>query len=277
MSDSIVVGVTGTPAARRAVDWAVARAASRGQDVVLLTVVGGAIGAVGEAEVLATAVAAAESVVAAEADRVRAEGVTVTARASHGNPTTELIDAAKDAALLVIASEPREHGRRNGPHGPHVVAGARCTVVVVPDVDIEGRHGIVVGIDGSDVSKKAIEFAAAEADRLGEPLIAVSAWSPVVVPGDLTMYPDMYVADLESATKGLVEGMTEGIRATYPDLEIVTRVEDGDPASVINDIAATARLAVVGTHGRTGFTRFLLGSTSEQVLQHLVTVTAVVR
>jgi nucleotide-binding universal stress UspA family protein len=277
MSGSIVVGVTGTPAARRAVDWAAARAASLGEDLVLLTVVGGAIGAVGEAEVLERAVEAAQSVVSAEADRVRAEGVRVTTRATHGNPTAELVDASQDAGLLVIASEARENGRHNGPHGPHVVAGAQCAVVVVPDIDLADRQGVVVGVDGSDVSRAAVAFAAAEAARLGEPLIAVSAWSPVVVPGDFTMYPDMYVADLEASTRGLLDAMTEDVRAEHPGLEIVTRAVEGDAASVVNDAAATARLTVVGTHGRTGFTRFLLGSTSEQILQHLATVTAVVR
>jgi nucleotide-binding universal stress UspA family protein len=277
VSDSIIVGVTQTPASRRAVDWAVARAAALGNEVVLLTVVGGAIGAVGEDEVLARAVEAAQAFVSAEADRVRATGVTVTARASHGNPTTALVDASEGAALLVLASEAREHGRRNGPHGPHVVAGARCPVVVVPDVDTADRRGVAVGVDGSDVSKDAIAFAAAEASRLGEPLIAVAAWSPVVVPGDFTMYPDMYMTDLEASAKGLVEAMTEDVRAAHPELEIVARVEEGDPAAVVNDVAATARMAVVGTHGRTGFSRFLLGSTSEQVLQHAATVTAVVR
>ncbi|MFX8339423.1 universal stress protein, partial [Acinetobacter baumannii] len=84
---SIVVGVTGTPASRRAVDWASARAAALGQEVVLLTVVGGAIGAVGEDAVLAQAVEAAGTVVEGEADRVRAAGVPVSTRVSRGNPT----------------------------------------------------------------------------------------------------------------------------------------------------------------------------------------------
>jgi len=278
MSDSIIVGVTDAPSSRYAVDWAVARAATRGQDVVLFTIVGGAVGAVGEDEVLERALAAAQAAADAEAARVGASGVAVTTRVARGNPTTELIEASEDAALLVIGSDHRAHGKgRNGPHGPHVVAGSRCPVVVVPDVDTEGRHGIVVGVDGSDVSGKAIAFAAAEASRLGEPLIAVSAWSPVVIPGDFTMYPEMYVTDLESSTRALVDGMLEDVRAAYPQLEIETRVEEGDPSTVVNDIAATARMTVVGTHGRTGFTRFLLGSTSAQVLEHLATVTAVVR
>jgi nucleotide-binding universal stress UspA family protein len=278
MSDSIIVGVTRAPSSRRAVDWAVDRAVTHGQDVVLFTVVGGAIGAVGEEEVLAQALHAAEALVSAEADRVRAAGIAVTTRVTHGNPTAVLVEASAEAALLVIGSDHRADGRgRSGPHGPHVVAAARCPVVVVPDLDTDGRRGIVVGVDGSDVSRTAVDFAAAEALRLGEPLIAVSAWAPVVISGDFTMYPEMYVSDLESSTGALVDRMLEDVRAAHPELVVETRVEEGDPATVVNDIAADARMTVVGTHGRTGLTRFFLGSTSEQVLARLATVTAVVR
>ncbi len=266
-----------TPAARHAVDWAVSRAAATGQKLVLFTVVGGAIGAVGEDAVLAQALEAAEQFVAGEAQRAREVGVEVATRVAHGNPTAALIEASADADLLVIASDRRDRGHHSGPHGPHVVAGAHCPVVVVPDIDTAGRHGVVVGVDGSDVSAAAVRFAAAEAARLGEPLIAVSAWSPVIIQGDFTMYPEMYVNDLESSTQALVDGMVADVRAAYPQLEIQTRAEEGDPAGVVNDAAADALLAVVGTHGRTGLTRFLLGSTSEQVLHHLATVTAVVR
>ncbi|WP_426323964.1 universal stress protein [Microbacterium sp. E-13] len=60
-------------------------------------------------------------------------------------------------------------------------------------------------------------------------------------------------------------------------LEVVRRVERGYPSQIINELAADARLAVVGSHGRGALARFLLGSIGQEVLARLATVTAVVR
>ena len=51
---------------------------------------------------------------------------------------------------------------------------AHCPVVVVPDIDLAGRRGVIVGVDGSAVSGKLIDFAAAEAARTGDPLTVVA-------------------------------------------------------------------------------------------------------
>ena len=71
--------------------------------------------------------------------------------------------------------------------------------------------------------------------------------------------------------------LADEARKSHPHLDVTVHVDEGDPAAVITEVAASARLAVVGTHGRTGLARFLLGSVSTQVLEHLTTVTAAVR
>jgi nucleotide-binding universal stress UspA family protein len=149
--------------------------------------------------------------------------------------------------------------------------------VVVPDVDVSKRSGVVVGVDGSPASEKAIAFAAAEADRLGEPLIAVSAWTPLEVPRNMAVYPAEYLENMEKLTAEALGLSLAGLSSRYPDLEIDRRVERGYPSQIINDLASSARLAVVGSHGRGALARFLLGSVSQDVLGRLATVTAVVR
>jgi len=277
--DIIVVGVTSAPAARRAVDWAAQRAADRRMALELLAVVGGAIGAVGEASVLDSALAGAHELVEAEAERVRALGIEVRTRVERGNPVAKLLDAANDAALLVIGSDYRGPGSgpARGAHGVRIAAGARCPVVVVPDLDFSGRSGIVVGVDGSPVSEQAVAFAAAEADRLGERLIAVSVWTPLEAPGNMGVYPIEYLENMAALTEEAQAVALAGLRQQYPDLEIERRVERGYPSQIINQLAANARLAVVGSHGRGALARFLLGSISHEVLARLATVTAVIR
>jgi nucleotide-binding universal stress UspA family protein len=278
MAGRIIVGVTGAPVARRAVDWAVARAARTHQPVELIAVVGGAIGAVGEAEVLGAAQTASQQLLDSEAARI--QGVEVTTRVASGNPIAVLVEASADAAMLVIGSDYRGGGTgpARGVHGMRIAAGSKCPVVVVPDRDLGEGAGIVVGVDGSDVSEHAIEFAAAEADRLGETLVAVSVWTPLHTPRTaMEVYPDLYLANMQSAAEETLALSLAGISSRHPDLKVVRRAERGHPSQVLSEIARDARLVVVGTHGRGAVARFLLGSISQELLSHLPTATAVVR
>lgn len=280
MSSTIVVGVTGGPETSRAADWAKARAAATGQSVQLLGVVGGAVGAVGEGPVVESAMAATQELLDAEAARLSEPGVTVTTRVVVGDPVTALIAASKDAGLLVLGSGYRgaDAGPARGSHGIRIVAASSCPVAVVPDIELEGRRGVVVGVDGSPVSDAAIHFAAEEAERLGEPLIAACVWTPVASPRHAPMvFPDQYRANMNELTRETLAGALKGVRERHPDLQVEEHVAEGYPALVINRLAADAQLAVVGSRGRGAVRRFLLGSVSHEVLQRLATVTAVVR
>lgn len=280
MADKIIVGVSGAPVSARAVDWAATRAAQRHQKLELLGVVGGAVGTVGEEELVTDARTRTQELLDAEAARISRDGLEVTTRVASGNPVAHLIEASADAALLVIGSDYKGPGSgpARGAHGVRIAAGAKCPVVVVPDLDLGERSGVVIGLDGSQTSEAALSFAAAEADRLGEKLVAVSVWTPLQAPRNgLAVYPDLYLTNMQTATEEIQSLALAGIAADFPDLEIERVVERGYPSHVINERAATARLAVVGTHGRGALARFLLGSISQEVLARLATVTAVVR
>ena len=280
MSSTIVVGVTGGPETSRAADWAAVRAAATGQSMQLLGVVGGAVGAVGEGPVVESAMTATQEMLDAEAARLSGSGATVTTRVVVGDPVTALIAASKDAAMLVLGSDYRgaDSGPARGSHGIRIVAASSCPVAVVPDIDLGDRRGVVVGVDGSAVSDAAIDFAADEAERLGERLIAVCVWTPVASPRHSPMvFPEQYRESMNELTRETLAASLAGVRERHPSLEIEEHVAEGYPATVINHLAADARLAVVGSRGRGAVRRFLLGSISHEVLQRLATVTAVVR
>lgn len=279
MVNEIVVGAVDTEAGHRAVEWAASRAAAHRQPLLLVGVVGGATGAVGEESVVEAAIDATTASLERLAAPLRDRGLQVDVRASAGNPVSVLIDASKDAALLVIGSDYRGpgHGPARGSHGVRIAAAARCPVIVVPETLAEARSGVVVGVDGSEVSEAATRFAAQEADRLGEPLIAVTVWTPVPLPRHVGAYPVEYMESMESIAAETLGVALGGLRQDFPDLQIEERIERGYPSEVINDIAGTAQMIVVGSHGRGAVARFLLGSISHEVLARLATVTAVVR
>lgn len=278
MDAKLVVGVKDAAASHRAVEWASGWARKRGAAIELVAVVGGAIGVIGEGAVVDTALEHAEELLWREASRVREHGVVVTTRLERGNPVEILIAASSDAALLVIGSDYRGVGGPfRGRRGIRIAAAAHCPVVVVPELEPGERSGVVVGIDGSEVSEAALAFAAAEADRRGTELIAVSVWSPLAVPLGFSTYPEDYLANMQTATEEMQAVALAGLASDYPDLRVRRVVESGFPASVIAARGRSAELVVLGSHGRGAFARFLLGSVSEEVLARLPTVTAVVR
>ncbi len=247
MVDSIVVAVTGAPVAVRAVRWAVQRAQAAppgSQRIELLSVVGGVLGTVGEAAVLEQAVAATETLLERLAEPVRDAGIPVVCRAEAGDPVSRLIDASAEAALLVIGSDYRGPGAgpARGAHGIRIAAGAACPVVVVPDVELVGRSGVVVGIDGSPVSEHALRFAAREADRLGESLTAVSVWTPLEAPRNgLAVYPEMYLANMQAATEEMQAVALAGLAVDFPDPM---------PAPVLrSELGLDAQAVIVGSVG----------------------------
>ncbi len=70
--------------------------------------------------------------------------------------------------------------------------------------------------------------------------------------------------DRDAAMKTL-----RAIKAPSPSITLEYRLIEGDPAGVIVNVAAETKadLIVMGTHGRTGFTRFIMGSVAEEVLR----------
>jgi nucleotide-binding universal stress UspA family protein len=127
---------------------------------------------------------------------------------------------------------------------------------------------VVVGVDGSDRSVPALQWAAAEAKAHGHTLRVVTAWSiPVTAlsPGGLPApYPmDELESDARAAQDGVIAkaGLPEG-------LEVEHHIVEGGPGAVLLDAAEGADLVVVGSRGHGGFTGLLLGSVGQQVTGH---------
>ncbi len=120
---------------------------------------------------------------------------------------------------------------------------------------------IVVGIDGSENSGDALEWAIAEAKLRGVRVRAVLTWSYMgqaeSVLGVGTTEPDA-----QAALAAIVEA-TAG-----DDIAIVDQVTVNDlPVDGLLDQAKTAALLVVGSRGRGGLKGLLLGSTSRTVVE----------
>lgn len=130
-------------------------------------------------------------------------------------------------------------------------------------------ESILVPIDFGPPSEHALAFAVDLAESLGAKVHVISAFElPVVA------FPDgVLVASAENATR-LIEGTQTTLeRACAKHRErkvtITHHIEQGDPREVILTVAADRNvdLIVMGTHGRKGIARALIGSVAESVLR----------
>jgi nucleotide-binding universal stress UspA family protein len=134
-------------------------------------------------------------------------------------------------------------------------------------------RSIVVGTDGSDTARKAVDEAIDLAKSVGASLNLVSAYEPVPQ-SRLREEARQAPADLQ-----WMVNPREDVDATLSDaadvvreagVEVETFAREGDPADAILDVAEerNADLIVVGNKGMTGARRFLLGSVPNKISHH---------
>jgi nucleotide-binding universal stress UspA family protein len=124
---------------------------------------------------------------------------------------------------------------------------------------------IVVGVDGSPESLRALEWAVTEARLRHGQVHVVTAWQhPAMVADDEDL--DWDLTGYEARARFL---QAEALRSAHAAPEDITgEVVQGQPAAVLIEASAEADLLIVGSHGYGGFTGLLLGSVSNQVVHH---------
>jgi nucleotide-binding universal stress UspA family protein len=287
-SKSVVVGVDGSATALLAVRWA-ARSAAR--DEVSLRLVhayqlpaGIPSGVTEEQSML--------NVLRRQGrhwlDRARAlavstvPGLDVDTELAAMSTITGLIHESETGSLLVVGN--RGHsvltGLLLGSTSLAMAGHARCPVVLVRNgADGSPRTGpVVVGVDGTDASEAALEFAFGEAAAARTSLVVVHAYPESVfeealAADDVAMN---WTLQRELAEVALAERLA-GWEGKYPQVHVEREVVHDRATRALRRRAQTARLLVVGRRGQGGFRGFVLGSTSLQLLHQVSCPVAVVR
>lgn len=273
MSDSsVIVGVDGSPESMVALQWAagfvrpeVRMIAVRAWDFPVWSAFPSPLGGypvppVEEMETmareqLATAVEMVEREVEAEVIR--------------GEPAATLINRAGPADMIVVGT--RGYGAVRDWLMASVSTGcaahAECTVVVVPSSTEAGSlKRVVVGIDGSENSHRAVRWALENVPE-SLPVKVISAWDTPVLYGYDPMVPDS-VAYEDAARKRLdsVCDVLGGSGVDCDRLETVT--VRGDPRTVLDRASESADLLVIGSHGHGGIIHLMMGSVAASLVHH---------
>jgi nucleotide-binding universal stress UspA family protein len=137
---------------------------------------------------------------------------------------------------------------------------------------------ILIAVDGSEFSEAAVrevvqsrpKDAQIQVMHVIEPLPAVEGWAYAV-------NWQQILQDQRKEAEGFVAEAAKALRDA--GFTVTTAIEEGIAKSIIVEVASQyhADLVVVGSHGRKGLARFLLGSVSEGVARHAPCSVLIVR
>jgi nucleotide-binding universal stress UspA family protein len=197
--------------------------------------------------------------------------VRVTALRGDAGPT--LVEVARDADLLVVGAHGRtgHHWRRLG------VVTAGAIVTAVPPVMVVRAAPqaaaldapIVVGVDGSECSRRALRWALSEASRRGTRVLAVHGWEPPL--SSLVDPVPVALHTVDARRRGAEELLDDELARVAAFAPRVPReplaVRHPGGKAILGARAETgAGLVVVGRHAGPAGTVHALGSVSRHVL-----------
>lgn len=278
----IVVGVDTRPESRLALHWATREAAERDLPVRITTVYQQPLTLSAYVpltyDIPDETQKAFDEAVAYVRDRLGRDRVIATSPVI-ASPAAVLVHESADAELLVVGSRSRSAlaSVALGSVSCAVAAHAKCPVVVVRGSRTErAPERVVVGVDGSEHSTLALDFAFERAARHGWTLDVIYAWEPVGAVDPAAWTLERASAEREAVRQELKERIAP-YRAKFPDVTATTNVIEGRPATVLAAQSRSADLVVVGSRGHGGIAGLLLGSVSQGLLHHAHCTVAVVR
>jgi nucleotide-binding universal stress UspA family protein len=146
---------------------------------------------------------------------------------------------------------------------------------------VEIPHGsVVVGVDGSETSERAVLWAAHQAALERRPLALVHASSPTVATtwmGAPAFNPATVLEALEDAGRAALADAAETVHEHEPGVEVYRVFDRRDPRDAVLAMAESAAVVVLGSRGRGPMASLLLGSVSLAVSQHARCPVVVVR
>ncbi|KQH76026.1 MULTISPECIES: universal stress protein [Mycobacterium] len=280
----LVVGVDGSSASNAAVAWAARDAAMRNVPLTLVHMLSTYVPTFPQIPLPGGVAVWQEEdarLVLEEAAKLARESaggsVVIGTELKSSPPIPTLVQLSEDADMVVVGSHGRGAVGRAllGSVSSGVLRGAACPVAIIPadEPDIREDAPVLVGIDGSPASELATAIAFDEASRRGVDLRAVHAWSDVEI---LDLGGLDWPALQEESEQILAERLA-GWQERYPDVAVQRLVVCDRPARELVNQSKSAQLVVLGSRGRGGIARVLLGSVSNAVVHSVHTPIIVAR
>jgi nucleotide-binding universal stress UspA family protein len=219
----------------------------------------------------ADAVAALDAIVARVLGTARA--ATVDQQVVNDHAARALLEASDGADLLVVGARGlgRLQGLLLGSVSSSVLRHATCPVAVVREGTEQSGEGIarvIVGIDGSDTSSRALDWALDEGRLHRATVEVVHAWTFPYGTGEKFAAVAFDSTPLEDAARRTLDAAVESADTRGLPASVTRTLTIGSAAASILDAAENADLIVVGSRGLGGFKGLLLGSVSYHIVHH---------
>lgn len=201
------------------------------------------------------------------APEIEVDGLSV-----EGHAAETMIEYSKEARIVVLGSRGRGgfEGMLLGSVSAVVARYSSCPVIVTREetADLDATGPVVVGIDGSETSVNATNWAFSEASHRKAMLVAAHTWVKPVPPlsEDGIDVSEEGWQQFEDEQHATLSKLLAGPGSRFPHVEVRQEVGQGGAVDTLVDLARDAQLLVVGTRGLGGFRGMLLGSTSRALL-----------
>lgn len=200
---------------------------------------------------------------------------------ARGDPAAQIVQVATELQVEMIAMTTRGHGAVGrsvfGSVADRVARSSPIPVFLLRALGAGERLGsirrVVVPLDGSPLALEAVPWARVWAERLGVPILLVTAVDMMravpfelgaVVAFDSAMYEEL-VNQLEAAAISMLEDVSQQLQRE--GVQSTSQVLRGSPFHVIADAVGDGDLIVMTSHGRSGMRRWLLGSVAEKLVR----------
>jgi len=207
------------------------------------------------------------------------EGVTITRVCEFAKPASLILDKARETGADLIVMGARGRGRVGelmlGSVSHRVALHADCSTLIVKDHSGPLKR-VVVAVEGHEDGARLKSWLLAHPFKSAVDLTIVSVVRPIPATDPFSLFP---LQDWTDVAMRAAEDLVKSLAAAVMDHQytVGTLAMVGDPTDILTERAKSADLLVIGSHGRKGLERFLLGSISHALLHHVPCPVLIVR
>ncbi|MCE3225282.1 MAG: putative Universal stress protein [Nitrospira sp.] len=196
------------------------------------------------------------------------KGLSVTGICEFAKPASLILDKARDSGADLVVIGARGRGRVGefvlGSVSHRVALHAHCSTLIVKEREGPVKR-VVVAVEGQEDGARIKAWLRAHPFKNAVDLTIVTVVRPIPSTDPFNLFP---VQDWTDIARRAAEDLVKDLATALMNhrYTVGTQVAVGDPIGTLTERAQTADLLMIGSHGRKGLERFLLGSISHALL-----------